>query len=219
MGYPSEPASEIRRHPLYARLYRWTSATAEARGQSNLRRRLLSGLCGRVIEIGAGSGLNFPFYPTSTTEVVAVEPEPYLRQVARGAAGKAPVRVTVIGGIAERLPVPDASFDAGVVSLVLCSVPDARCALGELYRVIRCGGELRFYEHVLASAPGLASLQRAVDRFVWPRLSGGCHPARETEAVIREAGFVVRCCDRFDFRPSILMLPETPRILGTAVHP
>ena len=106
MGYPSEPASEFRRHPLHSRLYRWTSATAEARGQSNLRRRLLSGLCGRVIEIGAGSGLNFPFYPTSTTEVVAVEPEPYLRQVARGAAGKAPVRVTVIGGIAERLPVP-----------------------------------------------------------------------------------------------------------------
>src|SRR3990172_6551000 len=102
MGYPCEPASEFPRHPLYARFYRWTSATAEARGQSNLRRRLLSGLRGRVIEIGAGSGLNFPFYPTSTTEVVAVEPEPYLRQVARGAAGKAPVRVTVIGGIAER---------------------------------------------------------------------------------------------------------------------
>ena len=114
MAYPCEPASEFPRHPLYARFYRWTSATAEARGQSDLRRRLLGGLRGRVIEIGAGSGLNFPFYPTSTTEVVAVEPEPYLRKVARSAAGKAPVTVSVIDGTAERLPVPDASFDAGI---------------------------------------------------------------------------------------------------------
>ena len=218
MGCRCEPASELPHHPLYARFYRWTSATAEARGQSNLRRRLLSGLAGRVIEIGAGSGLNFPFYPSEATEVVAVEPEPYLRQVARDAAGKAPVRVTFIDGIAERLPVPDASFDAGVVSLVLCSVADPRRALGELRRVIRSGGELRFYEHVLASNPWLRRVQRAVDRFVWPRLSGGCHPARDTEAAIQEAGFVIRSCERFDFRPSVLMLPETPRILGTAVR-
>src|SRR5947199_4755195 len=87
------------------------------------RRRNLAGLSGRVIELGAGDGRNFALYPPEVTEVVAVEPEPYLRERAEAAARQAPVPVNVVAGVADRLPAQDASFDAGVASLVLCSVP------------------------------------------------------------------------------------------------
>jgi ubiquinone/menaquinone biosynthesis C-methylase UbiE len=107
-----------------------------------------------------------------------------------------------------------------VASLVLCTVPDPAAALAELHRVIRPGGELRFYEHVLAKQPGLARLQRAAERSgFWPLVGGGCHPARDTEAAIREAGFEIESCDRFDFRPALVELVVQPRILGKARKP
>src|SRR6059058_5060964 len=93
------------------------------------RRRNLAGLSGRVIELGAGDGRNFAYYPPEVTEVVAVEPEPYLRRHAEEAARKAPVPVKVVAGVADHLPAEDASFDAGVASLVLCTVPDQASAL------------------------------------------------------------------------------------------
>lgn len=136
---------------------------AEAKGAAEHRDELLAGLTGRVIEVGAGNGLNFRHYPTSVTEVVAIEPEPYLRERAQASAKASPVTVTVVDGTADQLPADDASFDAGVASLVLCSVDDQATALGELRRVIRPGGELRFYEHVvsdlLLAAAALARAQ------------------------------------------------------------
>src|SRR5689334_4100635 len=88
------------------------------------REELLAGLSGRVIEVGAGVGSNFGRYPSTVDEVVAVEPEPYLRERARSAAAEAPVRIEVVDGVADDLPGGDASFDAAVACLVLCSVPD-----------------------------------------------------------------------------------------------
>ncbi len=142
-------------HPLFARM--WTlllSPGAEHAGMAEHRDELLAGLDGRVIEVGAGNGLNFRHYPAAVTEVVALEPEPYLRRRAERAAAAAPVSVTVVAGVADALPAEDGGFDAGVASLVLCSVPDQAAALRELRRVIRPGGELRFYEHVLARGRG-----------------------------------------------------------------
>jgi ubiquinone/menaquinone biosynthesis C-methylase UbiE len=81
------------------------------------------------------------------SEVIAVEPEPYLRERAQRAAAQAAVSVSVVDGGADHLPGEAESFDAGVAALVLCTVPDQPAALAELYRVIRPGGELRFYEH------------------------------------------------------------------------
>ncbi|MGH9214626.1 MAG: class I SAM-dependent methyltransferase, partial [Acidimicrobiales bacterium] len=154
----------------------------------------------------------------TVTEVVAVEPEPYLREIASRAAQTAPLPVTVIDGVADRLPLDDASCDAGVASLVLCSVPDQAVALGELRRVIRPGGELRFFEHVLAETTGLARFQRAID-VVWPRVSGGCHADRDTLAAIRGAGFDVEKARRFTFRPSLLVTPTMPHVVGVARRP
>jgi ubiquinone/menaquinone biosynthesis C-methylase UbiE len=97
-----------------------------------------------VIEVGAGNGLNFAHYPRTVTEVVAIEPQSYLRSRAEEAADSAPIPLTILDGTADALPVPDAAFDAGIASLVLRSVPDQPSALAELRRVIRAGGDLRF---------------------------------------------------------------------------
>ena len=131
-------------HPGLARVYARLSQTMEA-GVAEHRTALLAGLTGRVIEVGAGNGLNFAYYPDGVTEIVAVEPEPYLRGLGLEAARQVAVPVQVIDGVAEDLPAADASFDAGVASLVLCSVRDQPRALAELYRVIRPGGQLRFF--------------------------------------------------------------------------
>lgn len=203
------------RHPLFARLFVRAAAKAEAAGQTEHRRELLAGLTGRVLEVGAGHGLNFAHYPNEVSEVVAVEPEPYLRGRAEQAARQAPVPITVVAATAETLPFEDDTFDAAVVSQVLCSVADQGQVLAALRRVVRPEGQLRFYEHVAADTPGLSRVQRAAD-LVWPHVAGGCHTHRETIAAIRDAGFVIESCRRFPFRPCLAALPVTPHALGSA---
>jgi ubiquinone/menaquinone biosynthesis C-methylase UbiE len=205
-------------HPVFARAYQRFSYVAEAKGASRYRDRLLAGLHGRVIEVGAGNGLNFVHYPRTVTEVVAVEPESFLRSRAEEAAGSAPVPLTILDGTADALPVPDAAFDAGIASLVLCSVPDQSNALAELRRVIRAGGELRFFEHVVSKRAGPARVQRIADRTIRPFVTGGCHVARDTLAAIEAAGFVIERSERFSFRPNPIDV-TSPHILGTARRP
>ena len=177
-------------HPLFARLWSLMSRHEPADIRHH-RDELLAGLSGRVIELGAGTGSNFAHYPPTVEEVVAVEPEPYLRDRARAAAAHADVRISVLDGVADHLPADDCSFDVAVACLVLCTVPDQAPALAELRRVLRPDGELRFYEHVLSERPAIARSQRAVDLIFWPRAFGGCHTARDTPAAIAEAGVEV----------------------------
>lgn len=205
-------------HPLFARFYLRMASSRKARGEDEYRRRLLEGLTGRVIEVGAGSGLNFPCYPDSVEQVVAVEPEPLLRDAALEEAAEARVSVEVVDGVAGRLPAEDKSCDAGIASLVLCSVPDQEQALAELWRVIRPGGELRFYEHVVAKPKLAAALQRMADATFWPRVAGGCHLTRDTGKAIADAGFVIESEDRFSFTPGA-PVPPIPHILGVARRP
>jgi ubiquinone/menaquinone biosynthesis C-methylase UbiE len=203
-------------HPWFARVLARAAAVEERKGGAEYRRRLLAGLRGRVVEVGPGTGLSFAYYPPEVDEVVAVEPEPNLRALAAEAARNAPVSVQVVDGMADELPADDGSMDAAVVAGVLCSVPDQPRALGELQRVLRPGGELRFYEHVAARAPRLAALQRALDVTLWPRLNGSCRLTRDTEAAIRGAGFAVERLECFSFRPTVFAVPVAPRILGVA---
>ena len=208
------------RHPLFARVYARLSGEAEGSGQAEHRAELLAGLSGRVAEVGAGNGLNFAHYPAEVDEVVAVEPEGHLRRLAERAAEGASVSIRVVDGVAGELPLEDASVDAGVASLVLCSVRDQAAALGELRRVIRPGGELRFYEHVVAHKPGLARVQRLADRTrIWPLVAGGCHASRDTAPAIEAAGFAIESCRRFDFRHALPEAIVEPRILGVARRP
>lgn len=202
-------------HPLFARFYLRLASGRHARGEHEYRQRLLAGLSGRVVEVGAGNGLNLPFYPDTVSQVLAVEPEPVLREAATKNAVDAPVAVEVVAGVSGRLPAEDESFDAGVASLVLCSVPDQARALAEFRRVIRPGGELRFYEHVVAHNPVASGLQRVADATFWPHVGGGCHVARDTAVAIEEAGFTIERSERFSFSPGP-PVPPLPHILGVA---
>jgi ubiquinone/menaquinone biosynthesis C-methylase UbiE len=167
------------------------------------------------VEVGAGSGANFAHYPAAVTEVVAVEPEPYLRKQASSAAASAPVSVEVRAGTAEAIPAGEDEFDVAVVSLMLCTVPDQAAALAEVSRVLRPRGELRFYEHVISRKPGMARVQRVFDRTFWPHVAGGCHCARDTEAAIERTGFSIEGCYREAFQAAPF-LPPFPHIVGVA---
>lgn len=212
----TDVTTDSRPRPVFARFYQRAGPLMELGGMTAHRRALLAGLTGEVIEIGAGMGLNFGYYPPEVTRVVAVEPEPRLRGAAAKAAARAPVRVEVTDGVAGRLPVSGASFNAAVVSLVLCSIPDLAAGLDEIRRVVRPGGELRFLEHVAAQTPWLRLVQRTLDATVWPLLFGGCHLSRDTATAITAAGFTISRLTRVRIPPTRLTLPTTLHIIGAA---
>jgi ubiquinone/menaquinone biosynthesis C-methylase UbiE len=202
--------------PRFAKMYLRAAPTAEERGATEHRRRLLEGLSGTVVEIGAGQGLNFPHYPPEVSEVIAIEPEPTLRREAEKVAASAGLPIRVVAGVADKLPVDDASADAVVASLVLCSVPDQQRALAEIRRALRRGGELRFYEHVIARCQPKRLMLQLLDRTgLWPAISGGCHPARDTTEAIMRAGFEIEEIERFGFAAQRFE-PLIPHILGRA---
>jgi ubiquinone/menaquinone biosynthesis C-methylase UbiE len=201
-------------NPLFARYFARFGGRNEERGNRELRQEMLAGLSGRVMEVGPGNGLNFPHYPGSVQEVVAVEPEPYLRSRAAEAAADAPVPIRIADGTADELPAADGSLDAVVVSGLLCSVADVPAALAEFHRVLRPGGQLRFYEHVRSRDVLFAGFQQAAD-LVWPRLMGGCHVRRQTRAAIEQV-FTIQTCRGFRFPADAFFWPVAPRILGIA---
>jgi ubiquinone/menaquinone biosynthesis C-methylase UbiE len=187
------------------------------RGGAEHRRRLLTGLRGSVIEIGAGEGSSFGLYPGAVTDVLAIEPNDYLRNLARRRAETAPVPVVLVAGVAEQIPAPDAGADAVVTSLVLCSVADQARVLAEIRRVLRPGGTLAYYEHVRSGNPVLAAAEDLLTP-AWQRMAGGCHPNRDTLEAITAAGFLVQDNERFGFRGHPLA-PRVAHILGHATSP
>ena len=212
---PERKQAEEVDHPRFARIYMRMKSGDRDQAEDEHRRTLLAGLAGDVIEVGSGHGLNFPLYPDAVEKVLAVEPEALLREAAGKEAAAAPVEVEVVDGVAGALPAPDSSQDAAIASLVLCSVSDQDRALRELRRVLRPGGELRFYEHVVAHKRVPAALQRFADATFWPRVAGGCHMARDTRTAIERAGFAIERIDRFQFSPGV-PVPRMPHIIGVA---
>ena len=206
-----------RRDSSFGRSYARVGPRMDARGATEHRRRLVEAAHGVVIEIGAGYGATFPFYPSAVSGVLALEPDPTLRGLALTAARTAPVPVTVKDGVAEALPASDASVDVVVSSLVLCSVADQSLVLAEVVRVLRPGGLLLFYEHVRSAHRVLAAAEDLLTP-LWSRVAGGCHPNRDTAAMIAGAGLTVRNLERFGFS----VLPGNPRlahVLGVASKP
>ena len=122
----------------------------------------------------------------------------------------------VVDGLADSLPAEDASFDVAVTGRVLCSVPEQAAALAEIRRVLKPGGELRFYEHVVASKAPLAAAQRGADRVFWTRAMGGCHTSRDTVAEMARAGFEIERCRRFSNPPAMF---AAPFVIGLARVP
>ena len=206
--------SDSVRHPLFARLYsKLLVPTMAKQGGNELRHKTLAGLKGTVVEVGAGDGANFALYPDEVERIIAVEPEPFLRERASGHADE---RVELRDALASSLPVADGEADAVVFTLVLCSV-DQDSALAEARRVLRPGGELRFLEHVQAHEPGATrKVQRILDATIWPRLFGGCHVGRDTAGAVAGAGFTVTELERFTW-PEGARGPMTSAVIGSAV--
>jgi ubiquinone/menaquinone biosynthesis C-methylase UbiE len=177
----------VREHPVFSWFYETLTARSDRRGNDPMRARLVGDLGGQVLEIGAGNGLNFRYYPPAA-RVAAIEPDRQmlLRAVARANNARAAIALAAADG--QALPFRDGTFDAVVTCLVLCTIPDASAALGEARRVLKPDGRLYFVEHVRAPGRVLAALQDVVDP-LWARAFAGCHPNRDTAETLRSAGF------------------------------
>ena len=201
--------SQTRGHRWFAAIYD-TMNRAEERGSMGRRRRdLLQDVRGEVLEIGAGTGANFEHYAESA-HVIALEPDQFMLKRAREKLAKINrPGIELRQAPAEQLPVPDASIDVLVSTLVLCTAPDVPRALAEARRVLRPDGELRFIEHVRAN--GLRGRVQDTIKPVWKWLGAGCNPNRRTEQAIRAAGF-----DIVSSKREMLMPWMVPVITGVA---
>lgn len=194
---------------------RGLAATEEA-GLGEMRRQLLAGAAGRVLELGAGTGRNLEHYPTAVAELVLTEPDPHMAKRLRQRLAESPRQATVVEAPAESLPLPDDSFETAVATLVLCTIPDPAAALAELRRVLVPGGRLLLIEHVRADEPDLARWQDRLER-PWRFLADGCHCNRDTAATLAAAGFAADALEpgRMPKAPGIVR----PLIRGIAISP
>ena len=202
---------------MYGRLFascydRFLAATEEG-GLRERRHALLAEARGRVLEIGAGTGLNLDHYGDAVTELVMTEPEaPMAQRLRERAAG----RGRVVEAPAEALPFDDASFDTVVSTLVLCTVRDPGRALTEVRRVLAPGGRLLFLEHVRSQDPGLARWQDRLDP-LWRRFGHGCRCNRDTAGLLAAAGLPPQRLERGTLPKAAPIV--RPTIEGRAVAP
>ncbi len=200
-------------HPIFARFYDRMTAGTERAGLGGMRRELLAGARGRVLELGAGTGHNLPYYTSEVTELVMTEPDPHMASRLRDGLAKegtAAGKPSVVVSPAEDLPFDDDSFDTVVATLVLCTVGDPQRALAEARRVLVEGGRLLFIEHVRSTSPRRAWWQDRLER-PWGFLAAGCHPNRATDQLLAGAGFWIDSIER-------TKLPKAPPIVRPLIR-
>ena len=205
-------------HPWFAAIYDSMNADAERGFLGPARTRIAGGARGRVLEIGCGTGAAFPYYGDGVTTLVATEPDPFMLTRAERRAADVGRPVDLQKAAAEKLPVPDASFDTVVAMLVLCTVADPPRALAEVRRVLRPGGTLRFYEHV-RHGYALGAMAQDLVAPLWARCFGGCRPNRNTAAAIAATGLQIV---ELEASTPVPPIPPfwfiRPQILGVAQH-
>ncbi len=161
-----------------------------AKGVRGHREDAVAGLQGSVVEIGFGSGLNVPLYPAKITTVYAVEPSSVGRKLGAGRIRASSIPVEYVGLDGQELQMADESVDAALSTFTLCTIPDVARALGELFRVLRPGGQVHFLEHGLAADPDTANRQHRFNR-LQQRVAGGCNLDRPIDRLVGEAGFEI----------------------------
>jgi SAM-dependent methyltransferase len=191
----------------------WINDYALGRDVAALRAEIVGGAEGRVLEIGAGTGLNFQHYRAGVS-VTAVEPAARMRRRAEGRARDVVADLTLLEGKAGELPFDAGSFDTVLVTFTLCSIRDLGAALAEVKRVLRKGGSLRLLEHVQSPDPRVARFQRALDP-AWRIALGGCTLVRDPAFELARAGF-----EGVSLQPIRLPLPPPVRdgVIGTAIR-
>ena len=203
-------------HKWFASIYDRMMARAERSYMRRVREEIVGGARGRVLEVGAGTGLNFPYYNDHAEEVIATEPDPFMLEQAGRRTEEVGRPIELRQATAEELPFEDGSFDTVVSTLVMCSVGDPLQALSEVRRVLKPSGELRIYEHVRFDHAFGAFWQDIITP-VWRWFAAGCHPNRDTASLVREAGFEF---ERLEFtKPHPLIPPMVfarPHITGIA---
>lgn len=161
-----------------------------------LRERACAGLRGAVVELGFGSGLNVPFYPSAVTRVSAVEPADVGWRMAKKRVEKSQVPIERGGLDGQSLPFEDKSFDSALCTWTLCTIPDPEAALRELRRVLKPGGTLHFIEHGLAPDEKVRRWQHRLENFN-KRMLGGCHLTRQPTQLLEQAGFRVDSLEHY----------------------
>lgn len=199
-----------RGHPIFAAFYDFFCAQIERKGLARYREKAAGGATGRVVEIGAGTGRNFPFY-RGIDRLIAVEPDPHMRRRAIARTRGLTFPVLLLPDPAEALSAADGSVDSVVATLVLCTVQDPIRALREIRRVLAPEGSFRFVEHVRAESRRQARLQDLVAP-LHKRIAAGCHPNRDTLAVIEREGFRLVELERFPLGPPWVR----PHVFGVA---
>jgi ubiquinone/menaquinone biosynthesis C-methylase UbiE len=195
---------------FFAAMYDRSLKATEESGLREMRRELLAGAGGRVIEIGAGTGVNLGLYPAAVGDLVVVEPDPHMARRLRSKLAGSGRAAEVVEAPAERLPFADDSFDTAVATLVLCTIPDPGAALAEAARVLKPGGHLLFVEHVRAEGPGLARWQDRLEK-PWRFLGDGCHCNRDTVAAIAASRFEIDQLERG-------RMPKAPPIVSPLIR-
>ena len=197
-------------HRWFAAIYDRMNAREERRLGPRVRSRIAGEAHGQVLEIGAGTGANFPYYPADSL-VVATEPDPFMLKRAKDKlAGLGLSNIQLRDASADNLPFDDAAFDHVVCTLVLCSVPGQPAALAETWRVLKPGGRFRFLEHVRNDDSRFWGTLQDMVTPVWRWLGAGCHPNRRTRQAIEDAGFSI------EWNEDMKIAPGTSAIYGVA---
>ncbi|HYU48113.1 MAG TPA: class I SAM-dependent methyltransferase [Terriglobales bacterium] len=206
-------SKELKR--LRQRLLAWglaNLATSYERAVADYKRRLLSDLSGTVVEIGPGTGANLPYYPRGI-RWIGIEPNPFMDRYLKRQAKALDIEIQIRRGRGEQLPIPDASADAVVSTLVLCSVSNLPGVLSEVLRVLRPGGRFVFIEHVAAQEGTRLRRLQAWLKPIWMRLGEGCQPDRETWIALERTGFAKLDYSRFKAPVPVV----SPQIMGVGV--
>ena len=177
------------------------------KGVDAVRAPLLAGARGRVLEVGFGTGANLPFYGGDVTSLVAVEPSAGLAAHARARLARWGRPYEVVEQSASRpLPLADASFDAAVITFVLCSARHVLPLLLETRRLLKPGAPLYLAEHIVAEGKALRAVQRTL-RPAWKACLGGCDPAHDPRPALVEAGFDVSALTRVRLDMPVVVRP------------